>query len=279
MRILVTNDDGYFSKGIETLARIMRKFGDVTVVAPKYHQSGMSMAVTMGFKPIAVKQIRFGAEPWYYLDGTPASCVKFGIDNVMTDARPDVVVCGINHGSNAASAALYSGTLGAAQEGAVNGIKAFGVSLDTFRIDADFSAVEALFPDIFTKIMENYPQEPGRFFNINFPNLKTSEIKGVRVASQGYVHWEDEYRLFDPGIYDKYGIIKEQMGISAPPSPEPGEVLYMMAGDLTDNEGNPDDADHHLMEEGYVTVTAMSVDFTDRACNDSLKAAGLETDF
>lgn len=279
MRILVTNDDGYFSKGIETLAKIMRQFGEVTVVAPKYHQSGMSMAVTMGFKPIAVKQVREGAEPWYYLDGTPASCVKFGIDNVMVDAGPDVVVCGINHGSNAASAALYSGTLGAAQEAAVNGIKAIGVSLDTFKVDADFSAVEAIFPDIFKKIMAQYPTEPGKFYNVNFPYLKKEELAGIRVASQGFVHWEDEYQHFDPGVYDRYGIIKEQMGILAPPVVEPGEELYMMAGDLTDNEGNPPDADHHLMEEGFVTVTAMSVDLTDIFGNARLKGAGLEVDF
>ena len=150
MKILITNDDGYKARGLEALIEAMRPFGDITVVAPKYHQSGMSMAISLGFKRIAVKQI---SKDRWYLDGTPASCVKFGIDNILTgDRRPDVVVCGINHGSNAATAALYSGTLGAAQEAAVNGILGIGVSLDDFSPEGDFSAIQALLPDIFRKL-------------------------------------------------------------------------------------------------------------------------------
>ena len=115
MKILVSNDDGYNAKGIRTLVRLLRNYGEVTVVAPKKAQSGMSMAVTMGYAPIAVKHIGMedGAD-WWYLDGTPASCVKFGIDNIFWPDKPDLVVSGINHGNNAATAALYSGTIGAA---------------------------------------------------------------------------------------------------------------------------------------------------------------------
>ena len=150
MRILITNDDGYQAKGISVLAKIMKQFGEVTVIAPKKHQSGMSMAVSLGFKPIAHKDLGDG---WHYIDATPASCIKFGLNVLFPDNFPDVVVSGINHGSNAATASCYSGTLGAAEEAALNGIPAIGVSLDTLHPDADFSAVEKYFGDIFTRLM------------------------------------------------------------------------------------------------------------------------------
>ena len=123
MKILVTNDDGYTAKGLHTLVETLLPYGEITVVAPKKPQSGMSMAVSMGLRPIAVRRLGKAEDAdWWYLDGTPASCIKFGIDNIFHPQMPDLVVSGINHGSNAATAALYSGTLGAAMEGAVNGI-------------------------------------------------------------------------------------------------------------------------------------------------------------
>ena len=126
MNILITNDDGYTAKGINVLARIMCQFGNVTVIAPKSHQSGMSMAVSLGLKQIAYKELpEMKPGKWSYLDATPASCVKFGLNVPFIDRFPDVVVSGINHGSNAATAACYSGTLGAAAEAALNGIRIF----------------------------------------------------------------------------------------------------------------------------------------------------------
>ena len=134
MKILITNDDGFDAGGIKALIRTLKPYGELTIVAPKSAQSGMAMAVTMGHKPIAVKHMyTLPGEDWWYLDGTPASCVKYGIDNVMFPTKPDVVVSGINHGSNAATASIYSGTVGAAMEGAVNGIPGIGVSLDSKR--------------------------------------------------------------------------------------------------------------------------------------------------
>ena len=107
MKILVTNDDGFEAKGISELVEILRPYGDLTVVAPKKPQSGMSMAVSMGLRPIAVRKLsEKPGERWWYLDGTPASCIKYGIDNIFWPERPDLVVSGINHGSNAATAAL-----------------------------------------------------------------------------------------------------------------------------------------------------------------------------
>lgn len=280
MRILVTNDDGYTAQGLGVLVHIMKQFGDVTVIAPKYHQSGMSMAVSMGFKQIAVKDLgMIDGCRWYYLDGTPASCVKFGIDNIMADAKPDVLVSGINHGSNAGTAVLYSGTIGAAQEGAVNRIPSIGVSLDDLHQKADFSAVEKLFPVLFRKLYDNISREFGVLYNINFPNLPADRIKGIRLGHQGIVHWEDEFQSFDKGVYDHYGITKEQMGILFTPQVEPGEETYMMTGTLTDNEDNLPDADHHLIRDGYISVAAHNIDMTDYRELERLRGLGLETDF
>ena len=156
MKILVTNDDGYNAKGLRTLVKILRPYGDITVVAPKHHQSGMSMAVNLGQSPIPVKKIsEVPGERWWYIGGTPSSCVKYGIDNIFFPEKPDVVVSGINHGGNFGTAYLYSGTIGAASEAALAYIPAIAVSIDAFDPDADFSSIEKHFPPIFEKIMAN----------------------------------------------------------------------------------------------------------------------------
>ena len=264
MRILITNDDGYTSKGIKSLVKAMREFGDITVVAPKSAQSGMSMAVTMGYKPMAAKRVSSApGEEWWYLDGTPASCVKFGLDNVMYPLKPDIVVSGINHGSNAATAAVYSGTVGAATEGALNGIPSFAVSLDCFDKDADFSAIESMLPGIIRKLLENYPKRFGSFYNINFPNLPESEIKGIRPSRMGMAHWEREYIEYGPDFLESCGHDPSPADIAYIEARLPGEEFVVMAGDFVDNPGNKPDADHLLNEAGYVTITPENLDNTD----------------
>lgn len=266
MRILVTNDDGYSAAGIQALVRVMRRFGDVTVIAPKFHQSGMAMAVSMGFKPIAVKEMgEVDGARWIYLDGTPASCVKFGVDNVFTDFKPDVVVSGINHGSNAATAACYSGTLGAAQEAAVNGIPGIGVSLDNLHREADFCAVEQLLPDLFKKIWEARSGRFGVYYNINFPNLPASGIKGVRVGHQGVGRWVREYQPWDPDFFIRKRVDVKDYGLASTEAlREPGEDLYMMVGDFEDDPARNDmSSDHYLLADGYIAVTVHNIDTTD----------------
>jgi len=260
MRILITNDDGYQAKGIKVLADIMKQFGEVTVIAPKHHQSGMSMAVSLGFKQIAHKDL---GEGWHYVDATPASCVKFGLNTMFLDNFPDVVVSGINHGSNAATASCYSGTLGAAMEGALNGIPAIGVSLDTLHPDADFSAVKKYFGDIFRKLMENWPDKHGIYYNVNFPNIPAEEIKGVRTGVQGMGRWIREFKEWDLQHYAKYGITPEMLGQRSNPKLEEGEDLYMMVGEFTDDPRNAPNADHRLVGEGYISVVAHNIDCTD----------------
>ena len=276
MEILITNDDGYNSKGIKVLADIMKKYGNVTVIAPKHHQSGMSMAVSLGFKQIAHKNLGDG---WHYVDATPASCVKFGLNTIFLEKYPDVVVSGINHGSNAATASCYSGTLGAAEEAALNGIPAIGVSLDTLHPDADFSGVEKYFGEIFEGLMKNWPDKYGVYYNVNFPNISTEQLKGVRAASQGMGRWIKEFKEWDVTHYAKYGITPEMLGQCSEPQNEEGEDLYMMVGEFLDDPRNPADADHHLMAKGYVSVVAHNVDCTDYQEVERLRKFNLEKDF
>ena len=260
MRILITNDDGYQSKGIQVLANIMKKYGEVTVIAPKTHQSGMSMAVSLGFKQIAHKDLGNG---WHYVDATPASCVKFGLNTMFLNQFPDVVVSGINHGSNASTASCYSGTLGAAAEAALNGIPAIGVSLDDFHVDADFSAIEKYFGDIFEKLMSERTGKFGIYYNVNFPSIPTKDIKGVRVGYQGKGRWIREFQKWDVKYYEKYGMTPELLGQCSNPVLEEGEELYMLVGDFLDDPRNNSEADHRLVENGYISVVAHNLDCTD----------------
>lgn len=248
LNILITNDDGLQSKGIDVLMRMMRQFGSVTVIAPKFPQSGMSMAVSLGGKPVAVETLPSEGTVYYAsLDGTPASCVKFAIDEVFK-GKPDVVVSGINHGYNVASAANYSGTLGAAEEAALNDVPGIGVSLGNMDPDADFSAVEKFFPGIFIKLLEGWPQRKGIYYNVNFPNLKTEEIKGIRVGHQGMGHWEGQ---FEPWTGEDRQI-------------RDGESLYTIKGHFVDDTPAGDDlADHHIIRDGFISITAHNVNNTD----------------
>jgi 5'-nucleotidase len=260
MRILITNDDGYQAKGLKVLVEIMKQFGEVTVIAPKKHQSGMSMAVSLGFKQIAHKDLGDG---WHYVDATPASCVKFGLNTLFLDNYPDVVVSGINHGSNASTASCYSGTLGAAMEGALNGIPAIGVSLDTLHPDADFSGVAKRFGEIFKTLMQNWPAKYGVYYNVNFPDIPSDQIKGVRVGVQGMGRWVREFKEWDVQHYAKYGLTPEMLGQSSNPVLEEGEDLYMMVGDFEDDPRNAENADHRLVADGYISVVAHNIDCTD----------------
>ena len=269
MRILITNDDGYQAKGIKVLTEIMSRYGEVTVIAPKTHQSGMSMAVSLGFKQIAHKNLGDG---WHYVDATPASCVKFGLNTLFLNNYPDVVVSGINHGSNAATASCYSGTLGAAEEAALNGIPAIGVSLDTLHPNADFSVVEKFFGDIFEKLMSNQSSRHGIYYNVNFPNITAEQVKGIKVGYQGLGRWVREFKEWDVRHYAKYGLTPEMLGQSSNPILEEGEDLYMMVGDFEDDPRNNPDADHLLVADGYISIVAHNVDCTDYSECDRIRS-------
>ena len=249
--ILITNDDGYTSKGIAELVSCMRQFGRITVVAPKYPQSGMSVALTLGRKAIAYRKVREGdGVSWSYVDGTPASCVKFALDQIYPDRKCDVVVCGINHGSNASVATNYSGTMGAAEEAAINGIPAIGVSLCDYSDDANFSKVTGAFPGIFMDLMEHVRPGSGICYNVNFPSAAVP-LRGVRICHEGLGYWTRE---LDPWDLDEI-----------PGGKEEGESLYVMRGRFVDCAPAGDrSADHHALEDGYISITPQTFDRTDR---------------
>lgn len=279
MKILVTNDDGWYAKGIQTLVEIMRPYGEITVIAPKKHQSGMSMAVNLGRSPIAVKKIK--DEPgvsWWYLDGTPSSCVKFGIDNIYFPEKPDLVLSGINHGGNYGTAYCYSGTIGAASEGALAGIPSIAVSLDAFKADADFSAVSKFFPAILEKLIENHSRDYGMIYNVNFPALPASEIKGVRLAKQAVMRWEREFQPFDHKTFEMLSVMT--MGRSADdfPIPEDGEEQYMMVGEVVNDSAADPLADMNLIRQGYVTISCHRLLSHDLEENARLAALGIESE-
>ena len=264
MRILISNDDGYRAGGIHALARIMAEFGEVTVVAPKYHQSAMSMAVSLGMKRLAYKALpEEGPGNWHYLDATPASCVKFGLQFKYEARNPDLVVGGVNHGSNASTGCNYSATMGVVEEGAINGIKAIGVSLNTHRANADFSAVEALLPGIIRHLLDHWPDRKGIYYNINFPNLPVEEIKGWRFARQGAGYWVKEFEDWDEERLSELGLTDVFLWQQQRVQLEEGERAYFMKGEFVNADQDPEMADHLLLKEGWVTIVPCQSDPTD----------------
>lgn len=273
MKILISNDDGYKASGIHVLARVMAQFGEVTVVAPKFHQSATSMAVSLGVKQLAYKDLpEEGPGRWTYLDATPASCVKFGLEYKYENRDPDLVVTGINHGTNASTAANYSGTLGAAEEAVINGCKAIGVSLCDISPDPDFSVVEELLPGIMKKLLDNWPaNRPGLYYNINFPAIPKDQIKGIRIARQGAGHWIKEFEPWDESrVSDDLGhnFFWQHYRVNL----EEGEKAVLMRGTFVNDDQDPDKADHLLLEQGWITITPLSSFMTDKEEVKRLKA-------
>ena len=271
MEILITNDDGFKSKGIQVLSSIMAPAGSIRVVAPKTHQSGMSMAVSLGFRKITAKDLP-GKRPgrWTWLNATPASCVKFGLEYGYENRDPDLVICGINHGSNASMGANYSATLGGAEEGALNGCKAIGVSTADFRPDADFSQVEKYLPGLVKTLLSNWPDRFGIYYNINFPKAEIP-IRGIRVARQGKGHWVKEFEHWNEEELRRRGLDHDFLWRSSGGDLEQGEEAYFMIGTFVDDETETETADHSLNAAGWITVTPCSVDLTDYGEYDRLK--------
>lgn len=245
LEILVTNDDSYTSKGIGLAAQILAKYGNVTVVAPKYPQSGKSAALTLD-EPLRCSRIDSTHTPHgtsvttYALTGTPADCIKWAANYIFTNNRPGLIVSGINHGANTSAASVYSGTLGAAAEGCLYGVQSIGISIDTHNPDPDFSALEKYLPHIIEKLLDT-PLPDGIYLNINFPNLPSGKVKGLRSASQGKGRWVKEFnRRTDPK----------------------GKDYYWMTGNFEDLETSPS-GDHKLVSEGYISVVPHKVDTTD----------------
>ena len=278
MNILVTNDDGFESKGIAVLAKIMKKYGNVAVVAPFSAQSGMSMAVSLGAPRIAFREIESSAftgadgeehtERWACLDATPASCVKFALSTPWLGWRPDVIVSGINHGANTSVASCYSGTLGATAEAAVNHILGIGISLCDHNPDADFSQVEKYFPGIFEKLTELPRHSYMTYYNVNFPSVPADEIKGVRAGYMGRGHWVKEFRSLDDVETAAAALKEVQTGSHSGETDrdaagDAAVKMYKMIGDFCSEADNSADADHLLTDNGYISIVPHTIDSTD----------------
>ena len=152
--ILIANDDSIAAKGIRTLAEVMSEIGEVVVIAPDTHQSGMGHAITLD-RPLRVSKVKdfLPNVEAYKCSGTPADCVKFGKHFVLKGRKIDLVVSGINHGSNSSIAVIYSGTMSAAIEAAIEGIPAIGFSLCDFGAEADFSHTKEYVKNISLKVL------------------------------------------------------------------------------------------------------------------------------
>jgi len=245
----VTNDDGYRSKGIQVLTSMLREFGNVTVVAPMEAQSGKSSSLTLD-RPLMIEKPlvkratkKLGSLRVYTLSGTPVDCVKLAVNGFKMEGRmPDLLVSGINHGSNASAASIYSGTLGATIEGTIYDIPSIGLSINTHDENADFTAVIFYARRFVQRVLDDGLRR-GIYLNINFPNLPLEQIRGIRMARQGMGRWVKE---FDHRVNMR------------------GNHYFWMVGEFEDEEpvGAPD-ADHHLMDAGYISVVPHRIDTTD----------------
>ncbi len=201
--ILVTNDDGYDAPGLKKLTSIMREIGDVTVVAPEDPMSGKGHAITVR-SPLRLRKLHEeeGLEIWA-CKGTPVDCVKLG-EQVVMRRKPDLLVSGINHGSNAAVNIVYSGTMGAAIESTISGIPSIGFSICDYRHNADLSGVGKYIRQIALQVLEKGLPER-TCLNVNFPAVNGYDIKGVKVCVQANARWVEEYdERKDPANRDYY---------------------------------------------------------------------------
>ena len=235
--ILITNDDGFRSKGINSLIEALKGIGEIVVVAPNSSRSGMSSAITVK-EPIRIEKV------WdedgvtiYRCSGTPVDSVKIAI-NQLLGRKPDLLFSGINHGANTSVSVHYSGTMGAAIEGCVNRIPSVGISLNSFDRDADFEQAAVYAANIAKDVLKN-GLPVGICLNVNVPEGK--DLKGIRVCRQANGVWSEEFeKRIDPH----------------------GGVYYWLTGYFKDHEPESDETDEWALKNGYVSVVPCAIDVT-----------------
>jgi 5'-nucleotidase len=238
--ILVSNDDGVTSKGIRHLVECMKELGEVVVVAPNSPQSGMGHAITIGNTLRLDKTDIFGDDILAYeSSGTPADCVKLAKHHVLKDRTPDLIVSGINHGSNTSISVLYSGTMSAAIEGAIEGVPSIGFSLCDYAQDAEFTHaleyVKAIAKQVLDTGLPKYTT-----LNVNFPPKRNERIKGIKICRQARAKWEEEFdQRFDPN----------------------GRRYFWMAGNFV-NFDKGEDNDEWAIANNYVSIVPCQFDLT-----------------
>lgn len=245
--ILITNDDSIDAPGIHHLAECVKAMGDVYVVAPEHPHSGQSAALTVG-SPLRISERPSRTEGVRLLtvNGTPVDCVKLALHTIVP-RKPDVVLAGINHGSNSAVNATYSGTMGAVLEGCLEGIPSVGFSLLHHSLKADFSMTTAFVAGIVGKVLEGGLPD-GICLNVNIPAKVMPE--GIKVCRAARGYWTDEYkRYLDP------------LGVP----------FYWLTGHFINSEPNADDTDEYWLNRRFITVVPVAADQTAR---DAVKTLG-----
>ncbi len=233
MRILLSNDDGYFAPGLAALAAALREVGDVTVVAPERDRSGASNSLTLD-RPLSLRKAENG---FYFVNGTPTDCVHLAVTG-MFEHLPDMVVSGINHGANMGDDTIYSGTVAAATEGYLLGVPSIAISLVS-KEASDFTSAARVARDLAERFVRVPFRDPV-LLNVNIPDRPYPELRGVRVTRLGKRHRA------------------EQVVRSVTPR---GETVYWIgaAGKAADaGEGT----DFHAVEQGFVSVTPLQIDLT-----------------
>tara|TARA_B100001287_G_scaffold276736_1_gene289068 strand:- start:4404 stop:5180 length:777 start_codon:yes stop_codon:yes gene_type:complete len=245
--ILVTNDDSIYAKGIRELVTVAIEFGDVLVIAPNKPQSGMGHAITIT-KPIRLESYSgFDYIEAYSCSGTPVDCVKLGVFEVL-NRKPDLLLSGINHGENSSTNVLYSGTMSAAIEGAMEGIPSIGFSLADFDSDADFTATKEIAKGLIPKVLKNgLPQYTS--LNVNVPKVPVEGLKGIKVCAQAHAYWEDK---FDSRM-DQFG-----------------RPYYWLTGEFSNRDQRVNTDLYHL-KRGYATIVPTHFDLTNYKVLNDLK--------
>lgn len=240
--IFVTNDDGYTAKGFAAAIEVAREFGHVLAVAPATPQSGRSQAVTIADPLFLELRSRDSGVEIYSFSGTPTDCVKVAFDHMLGQRRVDLVISGINHGSNSAINVLYSGTMGAAIEGSFYGCPSVGLSLTDHDPDADFTAAKHYARGIIASLLERADEgERPLCLNVNVPDIPLADIRGVRVCRQCRGIWREEF-----------------FGDTAPD----GRQCLRLTGNYTNYEPEAEDTDEWALANGYVSVVPVQVDMT-----------------
>lgn len=236
--ILVTNDDGISAPGIRALIKAAKKFGEVVVVAPDKPQSGMGHAITIN-ATLRINKISIDGEiDEYSCSGTPVDCVKLAVTTILP-RRPDLLVSGINHGSNSSISVIYSGTMSAAVEGALENIPSIGFSLLDHSIDADFDGATLVAEKVIKNALENRIPEH-TCLNVNIPPIQYDELNGIKICRQAKAVWEEEFEERT----DPYG-----------------KKYYWMAGQLN-NPDKGEDTDEWALKNNYVSIVPVQFDMT-----------------
>lgn len=235
--ILISNDDAYFAKGLHCLIDCACKFGDVVVVAPASPMSGKSHSITSEFPLRTSIEKNNKCLTFYKVNGTPADCIKLAFSELL-DTTPDLVLAGINHGSNTSVNVLYSGTMGAAMEGCLHNVPSVGFSLCSHSLIADFSKTIPYIEHIIKLVLEKgLPKNI--CLNINFPE---GEIKGIKACQQAEGRWVEEFDKRSDPRHENY---------------------YWLTGKFKRKEHQSENNDVDITDNGYASIVPVNIDMTD----------------